>query len=350
MPENNNLKPTTFPMPIRFGEKPTTSFKNNLEAIKVTLVQSPSMSELRKYVPDFATATWEDRAIHHNVDKKFTPSCDEERKLDKLIWMAFNRKILPSVLETIKLNFCFENISYQDLTHIIRYRTATFSVECSGDKWWTHKDAVIPTSIENSTGNYNGNYEEFLNTGIAKDDYLSRYKWLIEQSKELYVDMLDSKKISLLDARYILPRGMETYCWCSIALSDVLNLVNQRIDKQIQPDSDNVLAYRIIQELIRVYPMLSFLFDLHKPAAFYIATARTNRCTNLYVPDEDTDKYEWNRDDYLYKTTRDNVNGTNPALSAINYPFGCILKEVDKSLENTRKQMIDHYGKDFFII
>jgi len=328
MPENKNLKPTTFPMPIRFGEDPKTSFQNNIKAINVKLVQAPTMEELRKYVPDFATATWEDKAIHH-FDHEWQQTKEEEFKLDKLIWMAFNRKILPSVLETIRLNFLFENVSYQDLTHIIRYRTATFSVECSGDKWWTDKDAVVPTSIENSPELY----ERFVN--------------LVKECKQLYVDMLDTKKISLLDARYILPRCMETYCWCSISLNDVLNLINQRIDKQIQPDSDNVLAYRIIQALIRQYPLLSFLFDLHKPAAFYVATARTGRSTNLFVPDEDSDIYEWNREDYVYQTTRENVNGTDEELAKENYPFFEILLEVDNEIAETRRKCIEKYGEGF---
>ena len=40
MPINNDLIPKKSPMPIRFNEKPTTEFKNALESIKVTLVQS----------------------------------------------------------------------------------------------------------------------------------------------------------------------------------------------------------------------------------------------------------------------------------------------------------------------
>lgn len=319
MPENKNLKPTSFPMDIKFGKPATTEFRNNIKAIKVSLMQYPTMEELRKYMVDFSTATWEDSPRHSDE------LTNDEK--DKLIYMAFMGKLLPSVLETIRLQFCFENVSYQDLSHILRYRTATFSVECSGDKWWTNKNAVVPTSIENS------------------DEIYAEFKDLVTKCKELYVKMLDTKKISLLDARYILPRCMETYVWCSISLKDVIGLINHRIDKQIQPDSDNVLAYRIIQELIKVYPLLAQQFDIHKPAMFYVKTARTNRCTNLFVPDEDSDIYEWNREDYVYQTTRNNVNGTNE--NPVNV-FKEIFDECDNDIKETRKQNIERYGEEFF--
>lgn len=322
MPENNNLTPTGFPMEIKFDKQPKTSFKNNLEAIKVELVNAPTMEDLRRYLIDFATATWEDKPIH----------CDRlsDYEKDHLIWMAFNRKILPSALETIRLNFLFDGVSYQDLTHIIRYRSATFSVECSGDKFWTDKDAVVPTSIQNSP------------------EFYKRFQEITLAAKQLYQDMLDSRQISLLDARFVLQRCMQTYCWVSISLADALHMINQRIDKQIQPDSDNVLAYRMIQALISQYPLLSFLFDLHKPAAFYVATARTGRCTNLFVPDEDTDVYEWNREDYLYQRTRDKVNGTDEDQALNWYPFGEILQETDCDITHKRAWCKLVYDEDFF--
>ena len=319
MPINNNLEKVKFPMPIRFGEKQKTEFKNNIEAIKVSLVQAPTMEELRKYIPDFTTATWEDNAMHNKY-------LDDKQK-DKLIYMAFMGKLLPSALETIKLQFCFENVSYQDLSHILRYRTGTYSVECSADKWWNNKNAVVPTSIENS------------------DEIYEEFKDLVIKTKELYVKMLDTKKISLIDARYILPRCMETYVWASFSLKDILHLIDHRIDKQIQPDSDNVLAYKIIEELLKYYPLLVNKIDIHKPSYFYVHTARTGRCTNLFMPDKDSDIYEYNEEDYVYGTTRDNVNGTNE--NCIN-KFKPIFERCENVIKETKQKMLEEYGEDFF--
>src|SRR5690606_22859517 len=116
-------------------------------------------------------------------------------------------------------------ISLQEVTHILRHRMATFSADCSGDKWWTHKDALVPNSIENS------------------DEFYARYRKLVEDAKQLYCDMIDSKEISIMDARYILPRCLSTFYFMRIGLKDLIGFIKQRIDKQIQPETDNLIAY-----------------------------------------------------------------------------------------------------------
>ena len=96
MPKNNNLEPVKLPMTLRFGEKPVTKFKNNLDAIKVTLMQAPTMDDLRKYLPAFANATWSD--LPDDFD-----NIDIVEK-DNIIRDVFLGKTLPTALETINLS------------------------------------------------------------------------------------------------------------------------------------------------------------------------------------------------------------------------------------------------------
>lgn len=304
MPKNNNLEPVKLPMVLRFGEKPTTEFKNNLDAIKVRLMQAPTMDDLRKYLPGFANATWSDAPNDYD-------NLPVEEK-DKLIREVFLGKTLPTALETINLNFRIEGISLQEVTHIIRYRNASFSADCSGDKWWTHKAALVPNSIQNSNG--------FLNdTGLGSsdsahpdnDDFYSRYKQIVNMAKQLYCDMIDSKKISIMDARYILPRCLDTYYYMRISLKDALHFIKQRIDKQIQPETDNVIAYQMYMAILAQYPVANGIVDIHAPSWFYINTARTGKATNLYFPDADSDKFEWNEQDFIYQHYRNEMNGTD---------------------------------------
>lgn len=324
MPKNNKLEPVTLPMALRFGEKPTTKFKNNLDAIKVTLLQAPSMDDLRKYLPGFANATWSDLPDDYDnlsIEKK-----------DALIRDVFLGKTLPTALETINLNFRIEGISLQEVTHIIRYRNASFSADCSGDKWWTHKDALVPNSIQNSNGFENdlgfgdGSYE----SNPQKDDFYSRYKQIVNMSKQLYCDMIDSKKISIMDARYILPRCLETYYYMRISLKDALHFIKQRIDKQIQPETDNVIAYQMYCEILRQFPVANGIVDIHAPSQFYIHTARTGKATNLYFPDADSDKFEWNEQDFIYQCYRNQMNGTD--VGAKNH-FDEILAQTEATIE-----------------
>ena len=311
MPKNNNLEPVTLPMVLRFGEKPNTEFKNNLDSINVTLMQAPTMDDLRKYLPAFANATWSDAPTDYDnlsIEKK-----------DELIRDVFLGKTLPTALETINLNFRIEGISLQEVTHIIRYRNASFSADCSGDKWWTNKAALVPNSIQNSSD-------------CEWDDvsFYDRYKKIVEDAKQLYCDMIDSKKISIMDARYILPRCLETYYYMRISLKDALHFIKQRIDKQIQPETDNVIAYQMYCEILRQFPVANGIVDIHAPSYFYINTARTGKATNLYFPDADSDKFEWNEHDFIYQCYRNEMNGTDEG--AKNH-FDEILAQTEKTID-----------------
>lgn len=326
MPKNNNLKPVELPMEIRFGEAPTTEFKNNLDAIKIELLEAPTMEDLRKYLPAFANATWAE--LPTDYDNLSVPEKNE------LIREVFLGKTLPTALETINLNFRISGISLQEVTHIIRYRNASFSADCSGDKWWSHKDALVPNSIQNSNG-----YAKDLGIGLeigtelpAIDDFHSRYKQIVRMAKQLYCDMIDSKKISIMDARYILPRCLETFYYMRISLKDAIHFIKQRIDKQIQPETDNIIAYQMYIEILKQYPVANGIIDIHAPSQFYINTARTGKATNLYFPDEDSDKFEWNENDFIYQCRRDEMNGT------------------DETAENHFNKLLDEYEREIMYL
>ena len=305
--KNNNLEPAKLPMPLRFGEKPTTEFKNNLDSIEVELLQYPTVDQLFNSIIPFTNATWNDDPI------KVRDSMTLKEKVQN-VYDAFHFKYLPQSLETVGLTFLIKGIDLQTVTHILRNRIGfTFSAECSGDKWWTHKSALVPNSIENSP------------------EFYERYKYLTEECKQLYCDMIDSKKISIMDARHILNRNMETYYLMHVNFLSLLNFLRQRIDRQIQPEEDNVLAYKLYLELIKKVPFAVNSVNLHAPAQHYINMARTGKATNLYFPDKDSDKFEWNENDFIYQCTRDEMNGTSPdAPNKFNQVFSDIEEEIQR--------------------
>ena len=49
------------------------------------------------------------------------------------------------------------------------------------------------------------------NSRKDENDFYRRYVNLVNQSKQLYADMVDSKKVSMMDARVILPKCLETF-------------------------------------------------------------------------------------------------------------------------------------------
>jgi hypothetical protein len=50
MPKNNNINPVTLPIETHFGEGPKTEFKNNLEALKIKLVDCTTIEQLKKEI------------------------------------------------------------------------------------------------------------------------------------------------------------------------------------------------------------------------------------------------------------------------------------------------------------
>lgn len=283
MPQNNNLKPVQLPMPIRFGEKPDFEFKNDLENIKVTLVDHTPWHNVLNYLPGYVNATW--------ADEPETSFTLEQALSD--VEKAFTFKTLPSILETIRLTFRVEGISVQDVTHLIRTRTFSFSAQCTGDRWLSHHTAVIPESIENSP------------------EFLDRYKDLTRQCRELYADMIDSKQISIMDARLILNKNHDNFYYASCNVKDLLAFIKQRLDRQIQPKSDNIIAYQMYLELCRAYPIAHLnLVDFEMPSYHYIKNARTGHATNLYYPEANSDTFEWNKEDFIYQGYREDINGT----------------------------------------
>ena len=330
MPKNNKLEPVKLPMEIKFGKSPKTKFKNNLESIKVELMDEPSVEQLKtvdellNYLPQFADATW---ATEYNSNDNLS---DNDK--DRIIRDVFLGKTLPTALETINLTFRISGISLQEVTHIIRYRNASFSADCSGDKWWSDKDALVPNSIENSTLNgISPNDEGYY----SKDNFYARYMDIVNQAKQLYCDMIDSKKISIMDARYILPRCLDTFYYMRLSLKDALHFIKQRIDKQIQPETDNIIAYRMyICILKQFYPYANGIVNIHEPSWFYVKTARTGKATNLYFPDSDSDMFEWNEQDFIYQCRRDEMNGTDE--DATN-KFNEILALTEKTIDSIER-------------
>ena len=156
--------------------------------------------------------------------------------------------------------------------------------------------------------------------------------------------MIDSKKISIMDARYILPRCLETFYYVRMSLKDALHFIKQRIDKQIQPETDNIMAYQMYLEILKRYPVANGIIDIHAPSWFYINTARTGKATNLYFPDDDSDKFDWNEHDFIYQCYRNEMNGTDYAPK--NH-FDELLHKVEeeiKAIEANNIEWLEAFG------
>ena len=294
MPQNRDLEPITLPMDLKFGKKHSTDFTNNLEALTVELVDAPTKEQAQNVAWHYVKATWADDPNEVNPD-----SAPEALKSKNLLdVMQF--RALPTPMECLGFTFRLSGLSFQEVTHIIRHRAGSFAAQCTGDRDLRDDPAVVPEAVQNSP------------------EYLERWCQLVEESKKLYADMTDSKVVSMMDARMILPKCLTSFYYMRLNLKDLIGFVRQRQDVQIQPAADNILAARMAIEACKIIPELSQVFNFDAPDMHYIKTFRVkegdkwiSRGTNLYWPEPKNDSFEYHPDDTIYQCCREDLNGTH---------------------------------------
>ena len=318
MPVNNDLTPINLPMDLKFGKSPETNFLNNLEALKVELVDAPTTEQARNVAWHYVKATWADTPSE--IDPTTAPiNLKSKNLLDVLQFRA-----LPTPMECLGFTFRLSGLSFQEVTHIIRHRAGSFAAQCTGDRDLRDDDAVIPESVENSP------------------EFLARYKQLVLDSKQLYSDMTDSKTVSMMDARMILPKAMTSFYYMRLNLKDLIGFVKQRQDRQIQPAADNILAARMAIEACKAIPELTQVFNFNKPDLHYINTFRVkegdkwvSRGTNLYWPEPKNDTFDFHPADTIYQCRREELNGTHgEGEKVFTTMWNDLMEEIDELRSN----------------
>jgi len=270
-------------------------------------------------------ATWADNP---NETDPFDKSWKE---LSENLEDVLNFRALPTPMECLGFTFKLSGLSFQEVTHIIRHRAGSFAAQCTGDRDLRHDDAVIPEAVQNSP------------------EFVDRWRRLVRESKQLYADMTDSKAVSMMDARMILPKAMTSFYLMRLNLKDLLGFINQRQDMQIQPAADNLLAAYMARELIKVLPEASTRVNFGKPDMHYVKTFRvpdgkgghTSRGTNLYWPEPKNDIFEYHPNDSIYQARREDINGTNnPGGDTVfTKLWESTLKEIETMTNDYNKKM-----------
>ena len=321
MPINNDLDPIELPMDLKFGKEPSTNFYNNLSALKIELVDAPTTKQARDVAWHYVKATWADRPEEINPDNA-EDAIKSKNLLDVLQFRA-----LPTPMECLGFTFRLSGLSFQEVTHIIRHRAGSFAAQCTGDRDLRDDDAVIPESVENSP------------------EFLERYKKLVLESKQLYADMTDSKVVSMMDARMILPKAMTSFYYMRLNLKDLIGFVKQRQDRQIQPAADNILAIRMAIEACKAIPELTQVFNFDTPDWHYIKTFRVkegdkwiSRGTNLYWPEPKNDTFDFHPEDTIYQCKREELNGTHGSGKKV---FTCMWEEMTSEFKSLKQKYED---------
>lgn len=234
-------------------------YVNDLANIKVTLLNYTPYKILERYIPELVTATW-----NENIEEFRNTLLPKDK--DEIMKLCFEGKLIPTALKSIPVTILIEGITTHDVTHLLRHSGLQFAADCTGDKYITERPIIIPS---------------FLND--CPREYVERYCELMKNSYKLYDDICNnlSNKVHIQDARLVLPRTMETFYYVTGSLFDFLNFLRQRIDMQVQPKSDNILALKIYKELKKVYPIE---VDLNARNNFYCNESEHELSSKWYSP------------------------------------------------------------------
>lgn len=270
---------------LKWNKQPETKFVNHLTSIKVTMQSCPTWNHLLNYIPEFTLATWED-----SPTVEYTPEQREEAVIQ-----AFEGKLLPTALETINLTFRIDGLDLIDVTHLIRHRVFSFSAQCTADRDMRMDDVLVKPSI------------------MESDKFLERYLKLHKEAKELYADMVDSQEVSIFDARTVLPRSLSNFYYVKGNIKDIIQFIRTRKDEAIQPESDNVIAIRLYEQIIIRYPKLKDILNMGfgGPDHWFIKTAKEGHNSKCYLPKSLNDVYDYDKEDYIYQKRREDFPGSH---------------------------------------
>jgi len=232
---------------------------NDLENIKVTLLNYTPYEILKSYIPELVMGTW-----NENIQEFRDTLTINDR--DKIMQLFFDGKLIPTAMKSVQITILLEGITTHDVTHLIRHNGLSFAADCTGDKYITNRNLIVPSFLEDTP-----------------KEYKERYVKIMQDSYKLYDDICNNltDKVHIQDARLVLPRTMETFYYVTGSLFDFMKMLNQRIDMQVQPKSDNVFALRIYEVLKKVYPLN---INIHARNQFYCSESKHELSSKWYKP------------------------------------------------------------------
>lgn len=234
-------------------------FKNHLEAITATPLQTMSLEDLDKFIPEFVMMTWCDDI--EDLDKKILSRMSRR----DIVMHMFEGRTLPTALETVRLTFSISGLTATGVTHLIRHRNFSFSAQTTDSR-----DARDDAYLRNDSIDINPELKR-------------QFTKLCQQLNNFYCDAVDSG-ISLYDARQLMPRAVEATYNMSGCITDFMRFINVRLGRQNQPTEDNILAMRLRDHILDIYPFLAKKMPIEPMEWHYINAVKYEVSLNTFEP------------------------------------------------------------------
>ncbi|MBC7866217.1 MAG: FAD-dependent thymidylate synthase [Gloeobacteraceae cyanobacterium ES-bin-316] len=215
------------------NEKPMTRFIDNIDAVKVKLINWPDEERMKRHLVQFATGSW---------FEDFSQIADEEDYNSALEELRMG-KILAQGLEGIMFSFLVSGLSLHGSHAIVRTRIgAAYLQQSQAVQDFRHTDLLMPRAYQKSP------------------ELLKFYQnWCIS-GKELYRMLLDTNDIAITDARFSLSKTIPVWINISMSLPTILSVYSKRTDVTEEHPEMNKFAEELRLRIEEKFPWMSTYF------------------------------------------------------------------------------------------
>jgi len=250
-----------FPQRLKFDQNPVTTFTEE-EDVRVTLLQGPD-PDFRERVFMKVAATWNDKPINRHDLEALTPSALGRTMIDVL-----RGAVLPNSMEAITFDLLIEGLPLVEVTHLLRHRAfSAIHAQCTADRDLRDEKYFVPEAVRNN------------------QTLREKYEEAIDVAVRAYAFLVDSKWVSMMDARYLLPRAAVSFYYVTANLKDLIMFVRHRRCTMIQPKVDNILARQIYEILTECVPEVGEVLSPYCDSTCAWVNSPDDRNSRLYEPD-----------------------------------------------------------------
>lgn len=218
---------------IRKGEVPRTRFMDNIEAVRVRLIDWPDPERLKRVLVCMSKASW-----YEDYFESATIAEAEESVEDLM-----SGKVLGQGMEHPKFCFLVSGLSLHGTHALVRNRIGVCYLQRSLAVCdLRHEDVLVPRAF----------------TKIP--ELLDGYKRWVEEGKRLYAAAMDSGEISSIDARMTLPKTIPSWCYVSCTLLTLMAIYGKRSDSQEESPEMNAMAEGMRRLVVERFPYMDPYF------------------------------------------------------------------------------------------
>jgi thymidylate synthase ThyX len=230
---------------IKKGEMPRTKFIDNLDAVKVEMIDWPDPDRLKKVFVNMSQASW--------FEDFFENASPEDR--DEVVNDLFSGKILGQGMEHPQFCFKVSGLSLHGTHALVRNRIGVaYMQQSQAVKDFRHSDILVPRS-----------FTKF-------PELLKRYEDWVQEGKKIYGDMLDTGEIANTDARFCLPKTVPSWIYVAVALPTLLSIYGKRTDTQEEHPEMNAMAYQMRDLVVEKFPYMK---------SYFVSFDDNGRCLHL---------------------------------------------------------------------